>query len=106
MTVAQATACARRLARYRLTTAAANDGQKRGIDWTDLMGIGENDPEKLWRATGDGRIVPVPMGFADNGTRVLLDINEAARGGMGPHGLCVGATGRASLNCCAHWLSG
>ncbi|MDG5481547.1 type VII secretion protein EccCa [Mycolicibacterium gadium] len=93
LTVAQATACARRLARYRLTTAAANDGRKRGIDWMDLMGIGEIDPEKLWRATGDGGIVPVPMGFADNGTRVLLDINEAARGGMGPHGLCVGATG-------------
>lgn len=93
LTEAQATACARRLARYRLTTAAATDAEKRGIDWMDLMSIGEIDPEKLWRASGDGRIVPVPIGVADNGTRVLLDINEAARNGMGPHGLCVGATG-------------
>lgn len=93
LTVAQATACARRLGRYRLITATATDSERRGIDWMNLMGIGEIDPEKLWRAPADGRIVPVPIGVADNGTRVLLDINEAARNGMGPHGLCVGATG-------------
>lgn len=93
LTVAQATACARRLARYRLITATTTDAERRGIDWMNLMVTGEIEPEKLWQATGDGRIVPVPIGVADNGTRVLLDINEAARNGMGPHGLCVGATG-------------
>ena len=35
----------------------------------------------------------MPIGVAEDGTRVQLDINEAARNGMGPHGLCVGATG-------------
>jgi S-DNA-T family DNA segregation ATPase FtsK/SpoIIIE len=44
--------------------------------------------------TGCGaRIAAVPVGVADDGTPVVLDINEAARNGMGPHGLCVGATG-------------
>ena len=28
-----------------------------------------------------------------NGEPVELDIREAAQGGIGPHGLCVGATG-------------
>jgi S-DNA-T family DNA segregation ATPase FtsK/SpoIIIE len=28
---------------------------------------------------------------------VYLDIREAAKGGIGPHGLCVGATGSGNL---------
>ena len=51
------------------------------------------NPENLWLTTGGGHIRPVPIGVAEDGTPVLLDINEAARNGMGPHGLCVGATG-------------
>ncbi|MDF2824990.1 MAG: eccC, partial [Mycobacterium sp.] len=35
----------------------------------------------------------VPLGVDGRGDPVHLDINEAARGGAGPHGLCLGATG-------------
>ncbi|MCV7194523.1 type VII secretion protein EccCb, partial [Mycolicibacterium brumae] len=35
----------------------------------------------------------VPLGRDTSGNSVFLDIKEAAHGGMGPHGLCVGATG-------------
>jgi S-DNA-T family DNA segregation ATPase FtsK/SpoIIIE len=35
----------------------------------------------------------VPLGVGPGGRPVLLDLKEAAQGGMGPHGLCVGATG-------------
>lgn len=35
----------------------------------------------------------VPLGLDPQGTLVWLDLNEAAAGGMGPHGLLVGATG-------------
>ena len=35
----------------------------------------------------------MPIGVSEHGDAVELDINEAARNGMGPHGLCVGATG-------------
>ena len=91
LTVAQASACARRLAPYRLTAAAATESQR--LDWMGLMGPGGVDPERNWKTTGDGHIRPVPIGVAHDGTGVLLDINEAARNGMGPHGLCVGATG-------------
>ncbi|MGH3996146.1 MAG: type VII secretion protein EccCb, partial [Pseudonocardiaceae bacterium] len=34
-----------------------------------------------------------PIGVGEFGQPVELDIKEAAQGGMGPHGLCVGATG-------------
>lgn len=81
---AQASACARRLARYRL-------GQTQAQDWMDLMAV--RDLDTHWKATGDGHIRPVPIGVTHDGSRVQLDINEAARNGMGPHGLCVGATG-------------
>ena len=35
----------------------------------------------------------MPLGVDADGTMVDLDIKEAAEGGDGPHGLCVGATG-------------
>ncbi|MEE6175280.1 type VII secretion protein EccCb [Mycobacterium sp. 050134] len=34
-----------------------------------------------------------PIGTLGDGTPLLLDIREPAEGGMGPHGLCIGATG-------------
>ncbi|MBE1496262.1 S-DNA-T family DNA segregation ATPase FtsK/SpoIIIE [Amycolatopsis lexingtonensis] len=35
----------------------------------------------------------VPIGVDEQGRPVMLDLKEAAIGGMGPHGLCAGATG-------------
>lgn len=35
----------------------------------------------------------IPVGADDDGAPVYLDFKENAEGGMGPHGLCVGATG-------------
>ena len=39
------------------------------------------------------RRLRVAIGVSETGDPVELDIKEAAHGGMGPHGLCVGATG-------------
>ncbi len=35
----------------------------------------------------------MPIGVGEDGPPVMLDLKEAAQDGMGPHGLCVGATG-------------
>ncbi|MFD0854928.1 FtsK/SpoIIIE domain-containing protein, partial [Actinomadura adrarensis] len=35
----------------------------------------------------------VPIGLDAEGRPIELDIKESAQGGMGPHGLCIGATG-------------
>jgi S-DNA-T family DNA segregation ATPase FtsK/SpoIIIE len=35
----------------------------------------------------------VPIGIIPSGQPLELDIKESAEGGMGPHGLCIGATG-------------
>ncbi|MGB7505599.1 MAG: type VII secretion protein EccCb, partial [Mycobacterium sp.] len=65
-------------------------------DWPALLSIADPeviDVDRLWgRASGRDRL-RVPIGIGEDGAVVELDIREAAAGGMGPHGLCVGATG-------------
>ncbi|WP_329433900.1 type VII secretion protein EccCa [Streptomyces anthocyanicus] len=61
-----------------------------------MLGIGDLDsfdPEQLWTAADDADTLRIPIGFDAEGQPLLLDIKEAAQGGMGPHGLVVGATG-------------
>ena len=94
LTVPEALACARRMARYR---PAPETGRHQGpADWPALMEI-ENpeqiDADRLWAARKGSAVLRVPIGVTEDGTVVHLDIKEAAAGGMGPHGLCVGATG-------------
>ncbi len=69
-----------------------------------LAGPGEGGDPDAGSAPGRGTagtaparsgpdLLRVPVGVADDGTPVHLDLKEAARGGAGPHGLVVGATG-------------
>lgn len=97
LTQSQAVTCARRLAPYRLSvpTDGANPSNP-AHGWLDLMGI--DDPTRIdsdlqWTSTGGKVIKAIPIGVAEDSAPVRLDINEAAQNGMGPHGLCVGATG-------------
>ncbi len=96
--VGQALVCARRLAPYRPAgvTAEGGHGRRASISWPEMMGLRDLhdfDPEQRWSAMSGGRMLKVPIGVSEDGERVELDIKEAAQGGMGPHGLCVGATG-------------
>ncbi|XJF11782.1 type VII secretion protein EccCb [Mycobacterium sp. AMU20-3851] len=95
LSTAQATMCARRLARWR---AGSGGAQCRG--WAQLMGVrtvADLDPAVLWRTRPDRDRLRVPIGLGagpeDRDGPVYLDLKEAAEHGMGPHGLCVGATG-------------
>ncbi|WIM87636.1 type VII secretion protein EccCb [Candidatus Mycobacterium wuenschmannii] len=81
--------CARRLAGYR---TARLHGAAPGTTWQDLVGIAD---VAAFSPSGHcaAKSLRVPVGTTAAGTTVELDINEAAAGGMGPHGLCIGATG-------------
>ncbi|HEY7348381.1 MAG TPA: type VII secretion protein EccCb [Ktedonobacterales bacterium] len=46
-----------------------------------------------WHARSRSELLRVPFGIGAAGEPVILDIKEAAEGGMGPHGLIIGATG-------------
>ncbi|BBZ49380.1 ESX-4 secretion system protein EccC4 [Mycobacterium heidelbergense] len=72
--------CARRLARYRVGATTTGD-------------VADIDPITLWRGQNDHDRLRVPLGTTVDGAPLELDIKEPAENGMGPHGLCVGATG-------------
>lgn len=90
MSLIDALVCARRLAGYH-----ARPGCPRGSTpgWAELAGLSDLDrfdPAARWREGPDLR---VPIGTTGEGATVELDIKEPADNGMGPHGLCIGATG-------------
>lgn len=53
----------------------------------------EIDPAQVWRPRSPRERLRVPVGVTASGQPLELDIKESAHGGMGPHGLCIGATG-------------
>ncbi|MGV9735993.1 type VII secretion protein EccCa [Rhodococcus aetherivorans] len=96
--VAQAQTAARRLAPYRAAqrVAESGNGENRSAPWEDLLGLGDVaqfDPERAWSPRRGRDRLRVPIGIGTDGAPVELDLKEAAEGGMGPHGLCIGATG-------------
>ncbi|MEU8526643.1 type VII secretion protein EccCa [Streptomyces sp. NPDC048629] len=61
-----------------------------------LLGVGDAkkiDPQITWRPRSTWDQLRIPIGISESGVPVELDIKEAARGGMGPHGILIGATG-------------
>lgn len=56
----------------------------------DIDGIGGPG---MWPGREGSARLKVPIGLDDTGRPVHLDLKESAQGGMGPHGLCIGATG-------------
>lgn len=88
---------ARPLAGLRLTRTSAVDAQTAlAPDVTELLGIADVDAIDLadaWRPRAAGDFLRVPIGVDDRGAPVLLDLKESAQLGMGPHGICIGATG-------------
>jgi DNA segregation ATPase FtsK/SpoIIIE, S-DNA-T family len=95
MSYAAALACAQRLAGYRAggTDASAASGS---LGWQDLIGIGGLEtytPRNYWNSRSSLDRLRVPIGTTAADVPLELDIKEAAEKGMGPHGLCIGATG-------------
>ena len=99
--VAEAEVFARGLARYRIATAAqivsldqesapADPGLMSLLKIPDASRI---DPNVVWRPRTPRERLRVPIGVSQSGAPVEIDIKEAAEHGMGPHGLCIGATG-------------
>lgn len=88
---ADALVCARRLARYRYRGGGPESNPLQR--WCAELGIAAPDGPVLWPAREGRERLRVPIGTTAQGRLVELDIKEAAEGGLGPHGLCVGATG-------------
>ncbi|MCG6493667.1 type VII secretion protein EccCa [Kitasatospora sp. A2-31] len=92
----QSEALARQLAPYRISAGGDDEPLLSNLDFTDLMNSGDPgsfDVSRSWRPRAQHEKLRVPIGVGAGGEHVYLDIKEAALEGMGPHGLCVGATG-------------
>ena len=95
-------AAARALARRMLSRIARSDSatdHRSGAPSTtlsDLLLVGapaDYDPALHQEDRSAASRLRVPIGVDATGAAVHLDLKEAARGGMGPHGLLIGATG-------------
>ncbi|RSS64685.1 type VII secretion protein EccCa [Streptomyces sp. WAC06614] len=66
------------------------------FELTSLLGIRDLHHHDLAAARAGrpaGQRLRVPLGIAADGQPVELDLKESAQGGMGPHGMLIGATG-------------
>ncbi|MEV4104966.1 type VII secretion protein EccCa [Nonomuraea sp. NPDC049649] len=90
---------ARQLAPLRTSASGGGDAEDvltANTTLSDLLGVGDPallDPAVSWRPRAGRNRLRVPIGLGADGRVVELDIKESAQGGMGPHGLVIGATG-------------
>ncbi|HET9897341.1 MAG TPA: type VII secretion protein EccCa [Streptosporangiaceae bacterium] len=97
-----ATQLARTLAPLGLRSGETGADLADPVRLVELLGVDEAEQLDLraqWMVLAklaDGippEFLAVPIGRKDNGAPLMLDFKEAAAGGMGPHGMLVGATG-------------
>ncbi|MGW2019586.1 type VII secretion protein EccCa [Streptomyces sp. NPDC001927] len=91
-----AEALARQLAPLRMGGGDNDEPLLANLDFTDLLNLGDAasvDVARTWRPRSVAERLRVPIGVGEDGGPIMLDLKEAAQEGMGPHGLCVGATG-------------
>nr|WP_272924468.1 type VII secretion protein EccCa [Streptomyces sp. SID4923] len=91
-----AEALARQLAPLRAGGREGDEPLLAALDFTELLDLGDAgavEVERTWRPRPVAERLRVPIGVGEDGVPVVLDLKESALDGMGPHGLCVGATG-------------
>ncbi|RJQ85768.1 type VII secretion protein EccCa [Amycolatopsis panacis] len=99
LSVTQAEGLARLLAPKRTsgTLEIADQPLESDFGLTALLGIKDVhtfDIAAQWRPRAVQRArMSVPIGVTEDGEIVELDLKESAQGGMGPHGMLIGATG-------------
>ncbi|WP_139980701.1 type VII secretion protein EccCa [Nocardioides litoris] len=90
---------ARSMSGYRMSSGSAEEPTDLlTVDMTlpELLRLGDPyliDATTTWRPRAPRDRLRVPIGIGPSGQPIDLDIKESAQGGMGPHGLAIGATG-------------
>ncbi|GLU50469.1 type VII secretion protein EccCa [Nocardiopsis ansamitocini] len=93
----RAESLARLLAPYRVSVATeVTEPLTTDFELTTLLGIPnlyQHDVYGMWAELRPENKLRVPIGVAGDGAAMELDLKESALGGMGPHGMLIGATG-------------
>jgi S-DNA-T family DNA segregation ATPase FtsK/SpoIIIE len=97
LSVVRTRALARVIAPYRVSaTVQSTDATSVSADLAGMLGVDDlrtMDPRTLWQQRTAWDHLRIPIGVSERGTPVELDLKESAQGGMGPHGILIGATG-------------
>nr|WP_206037672.1 type VII secretion protein EccCa [Rhodococcus sp. HNM0569] len=99
MSAHRAETLARRLAPYRTpsqTVVDVDDEDAPVQTWGQMIGVGDLarlNPQHAWLPRHGRDRLRIPIGVGVDGNPVEIDLKESAENGMGPHGLCIGATG-------------
>ena len=89
-------ALAARLAPLRLSATSRERADSASeVDALQLLGISTmaDVSPAAWGSRDSKAFLRVSVAIGDDGGPVQIDLKEAAQGGMGPHGICIGATG-------------
>jgi len=89
-------AIARALSPWRLALDDVSHALSGVHGLTDILGVADPadvDWRRTWAPREESALLRVPFAVDADGRPVELDLKESALGGMGPHGLIVGATG-------------
>ena len=87
---------AAKVAPLKLSPASRREsGDTPELDALDILEIEaiETVGEGTWGRKTGASFLTTRIGADNSGAALELDIKEAAQGGMGPHGICIGATG-------------
>lgn len=88
---------ARALAPLRLSELSHEFGEHKAAQSyaasMGLEGYTADAVQKLWDTPRGPEFLRVAIGMDEDSSSVFLDLKEPAKQGMGPHGICVGATG-------------
>jgi len=97
MSMPKAATLARTISPYRLGgTTDVSEPMMANFELPQLLGVTDVD---TWDPATHARTgltrdrLRIPLGITESGGPIELDIKESAQGGMGPHGLLIGATG-------------
>jgi S-DNA-T family DNA segregation ATPase FtsK/SpoIIIE len=97
LNLTQVTALARQLTAYQGQSAVlVREPLADRHDLPALLGLGDLRTLSVataWQRRVNRDRLRVAIGVREDGSRLELDLKEAAQGGMGPHGLVIGATG-------------
>ncbi|MGI8667548.1 MAG: type VII secretion protein EccCa, partial [Jatrophihabitans sp.] len=97
LSMAEAEALARQMCPlYTVAPSSTDTPLTSNLGLPGLLGLGDPrdvDPALTWRRRSARERLRIPIGIDPQGRPVELDLKESAEGGMGPHGLVIGATG-------------
>ncbi|WP_028649448.1 type VII secretion protein EccC [Nocardiopsis sp. CNT312] len=97
LSLGRATSLARLMAPYRIgVQTEVTEPLTTDFELTGLVGIPDlhhHEAERMWSDLHPKNRLRVPIGISSEGAPLELDLKESALGGMGPHGMLIGATG-------------